>query len=75
MAMTAKQRQQHWESLGFIYDYSYIAGTSRVCCDSCCALSINGVPAHETGCPNAKHECAGCNAIIPMRVRYCEDCQ
>lgn len=47
----------------------------RVRCDSCQALCINGYPCHETGCPNEKHECKGCNAIVARGVRYCEDCQ
>lgn len=44
-------------------------------CSRCEALVINGVAAHETGCPNQTHECAGCNAIVPRNVKYCEDCQ
>lgn len=47
----------------------------RVKCSQCQALAINGTPTHETGCPNAMHECRGCNAIIPMNQRYCEDYQ
>lgn len=47
----------------------------RVRCSSCNALVINGTPCHETGCPEAMHECNGCNAIIPTGQRYCEDCQ
>lgn len=47
----------------------------RIRCNACDALVINGIPAHETGCPNAMHECNGCNALVPIRVRYCEDCQ
>lgn len=47
----------------------------RVRCSQCEALAINGVPCHETGCPNATHECRGCNARIPVRQRYCENCR
>lgn len=43
-------------------------------CSQCEALSINGTPTHETGCPQAMHECAGCNEIIPLRQKYCEEC-
>ena len=43
-------------------------------CEQCEVLVINGIPCHETGCPNAVHECHGCNALIPVRQRYCEDC-
>jgi hypothetical protein len=46
----------------------------RVRCSQCEALCINGVPTHETGCPHAVHECHGCNALIPMRQKYCADC-
>lgn len=44
-------------------------------CSQCQAAVINGVACHETGCPNARHECRGCNALIPMRQTYCEDCR
>ena len=44
-------------------------------CSQCNALVINGIPAHEHGCPNAVHECHGCNDLIPVRQRYCVDCQ
>jgi hypothetical protein len=46
----------------------------RVACSQCEALVINGVPTHETGCPHAMHECAGCNEVIPLRQRYCATC-
>lgn len=46
----------------------------RVKCSQCEALAINGVPTHEQGCPNAVHECQGCNELISMRQRYCADC-
>ena len=48
---------------------------AKVGCSQCEALAVNGVATHERGCPNAVHECNGCNALIPMRQRYCEDCQ
>lgn len=60
--------------LGFDLSTSTRAG-SRVECSQCAAAVINGIPAHETGCPNATHECAGCNARIPVRQRYCEECR
>jgi hypothetical protein len=47
----------------------------HVRCSQCEALCINGVATHETGCPNATHECRGCNEILPMRVEWCEDCR
>lgn len=48
-----------------------------VACSQCQSLVINGVPTHETGCPNATKECAECVARIPARpwAKYCEDCQ
>lgn len=47
----------------------------NVKCSCCLALSVNGTPTHEIGCPNAKHECLGCSNIIPINRRYCADCQ
>jgi len=47
----------------------------QVRCSRCSSSVINGHPIHERGCPNDMHECRGCNAIIPARQRYCEDCQ
>lgn len=46
----------------------------RVWCSQCRSLVINGYPTHEKGCPNAMHECRGCNEIIPMNQKYCETC-
>lgn len=43
-------------------------------CSSCAAVVINNVPCHERRCPNAVHECAGCNEMIPMSRRWCDDC-
>lgn len=47
----------------------------QVGCSQCAAVVINGVPCHETGCAHATHECRGCNAIVPVRVRYCAECR
>jgi hypothetical protein len=44
-------------------------------CSCCEAICINGVPCHETGCPQATHECSGCNELIPTNQKYCESCQ
>jgi len=49
--------------------------TFDVRCSCCEALVINGTPTHERGCPNAKHECAGCSNIVPANQKYCEDCR
>lgn len=50
-------------------------GQISVRCNSCEALVINGTPCHERGCPEAKHECAGCNELIPTNQKYCGDCR
>ena len=63
-----KHIKSRMEALGFT-----VKG-NRVYCEQCQALSINGVACHETGCPNARHECKGCNTLIPMRQKYCEEC-
>jgi hypothetical protein len=47
----------------------------RIGCSQCQALAVNGTATHERGCPNAVHECRGCNTLVPMRQKYCEDCQ
>ena len=49
--------------------------TYRVGCSQCQAVCINGVPCHETGCPNERHECKGCNNLVGRNVRYCRECQ
>ena len=43
-------------------------------CSACDARVINGTACHETGCPHAVHECNGCNELIPVRQKYCEEC-
>jgi len=43
-------------------------------CSQCAACAVNGVPCHERGCPNAVHECHGCNELIPMNRKYCGGC-
>lgn len=47
----------------------------RVACSRCEAMVINGIPTHEIGCPNTKHECKGCGALVLRGVTYCVDCQ
>lgn len=46
-----------------------------VSCTQCQALVINGTPCHERGCPNAMHECRGCNVLVSQSVKYCDDCR
>lgn len=60
--------------LGFDRSYDAGKGFNHVGCSQCSALSINGTPCHESGCPNTKQECRGCDAIVGRGVRYCEDC-
>lgn len=62
-------------SLGFDRSRAAGPGRSRVECSDCSALVINGTACHEHGCPRAAHECLGCNALVPMHVRYCGDCR
>lgn len=73
--MRKQSRVSHWRALGFD-ESAHIPGTRqwRIKCSCCEALVINGVPCHETGCTNAVHECHGCNALVPARQRYCEEC-
>jgi len=66
------------ETQGF--DRSHISCGTVGCviyvkCSQCEALVVCGVATHEHGCPNATHECRGCNAQIPIRQRYCEECR
>jgi hypothetical protein len=58
------------------FDQTYISRASgvRPKCSQCEALVINGIATHETGCPNARHECHGCYESIPLNQRYCPDC-
>lgn len=62
------------EALGFDLTTDSGEGTLDVKCSKCEALVINGVPCHETGCPNQMHECAECNTLIPKRQYLCESC-
>ena len=57
------------------FDRSYRSGKYvEVQCSQCEAIVINGVPCHESSCPNEVHECHGCNTLIPARQRYCAEC-
>lgn len=59
---------------GFDDSYSKDTISINVVCSQCDAMVINGTACHETGCPNTRHECKGCNKQIPIRQRYCADC-
>ena len=61
------------ERAGFIVVYqlraedgSYCKGF-RVRCEQCAALSINGHPSHERGCPNEPFECRECGVMLAAR--------
>ncbi len=61
------------------FDASYLTRDGaeravRVRCSACEAHVIQGVACHETGCPHQVYECRGCNAAVPRRGAYCEDC-
>lgn len=60
---------------GFDQSYRVRTGQYRVACSQCEALVINGMACHETGCSHDRHECAGCNALIPINQHWCHDCQ
>ena len=68
-----QQMRQALEAHGF--DAIAPGRFARPKCSQCEALVINGVATHEIGCPNTVHECHGCNNLIPVRVKYCEDCR
>ena len=40
----------------------------------CVAMTVNGFPVHERGCPNEKTECEECEAIIDRGNRLCDSC-
>lgn len=49
-------------------------GGVAVRCSHCNACVINGLPSHETTCPNARHQCRGCNELIPATRHFCPAC-
>lgn len=68
-------RLNRLHDLGFDESYIIRGGMIRVKCSQCQAATINGIAAHEHGCPNYVHECRGCNELVSANVRYCQDCQ
>ncbi len=58
------------------FDNTYVSGQDSVKpkCSECEAIVINGTACHEHGCPNAVHECKGCNELIQLRWKYCNEC-
>src|SRR5438128_1305901 len=76
--MRVKDLGSAFNVMAYGFDETYkIAGVNqgyRVKCSQCEVLMINGIATHETGCPNQKHECGGCNQLVAMNQRYCNDC-
>ena len=71
---TPQRQLSELESLGF--DQSTATRTAVIAaCSQCAAVVIQGIPCHETGCQNARHECHGCDTLVPTNVRYCDDCR
>jgi hypothetical protein len=76
--MTKTQvRLESLRTRGFDLSYVVRGGMLRVKCSQCESAVINGIAAHETGCPNVTHECKGCNEVLQGRrfPEYCESCQ
>lgn len=63
------------ETLGF--DLSTREGRTQthIRCSQCQAATINGVPCHETGCPNRRGKCRECDFPIRAYLRICESCE
>lgn len=52
------------------FDGTWISkGVVHVRCGQCESLVICGIATHEHGCPNARHECKGCNEQVPVNQR------
>jgi len=68
------ERLMNLSGRGFDECTAIRGGMVRVGCSQCAALVINGLPSHESGCPNETRECAECGIRIPKRQRVCEDC-
>lgn len=74
--MFKQSKTAYLVALGFDESYQRNPGESiTIGCSACQAVCVNGIPTHERGCVNIKHECAGCNAIVGRNVKYCEDCR
>jgi hypothetical protein len=74
--MTTKLQQRLDRLIAQGFDAASVVrgGMIRPKCSQCEALVIQGVACHETGCPHETRECHGCNALIPVRQRYCGEC-
>jgi rubrerythrin len=65
--MKNKRSAEEMERLGFTKSAS-----GRWHCDQCEALSINGVPCHEHGCPNRSWECPECGEMKSHTEDFCD---
>jgi len=62
-------------ALGFDRSHTVCESTVLVVdCSQCKAVTVQGHPIHERGCPNETHECAECGAPVSKRQRLCPDC-
>lgn len=50
-------------------------GYNKAGCSQCQVMVINGIPCHETGCPNQTHECQECMTQIKKGRRICDECE
>ena len=75
--------EKEWEKLEFptfslarqaAFGYKHVS----IQCDSCAACMIQGVPCHETGCPEAwrdeTRECRDCGCDFKPESRYQVSC-
>jgi hypothetical protein len=68
--MTPEQRLDAIIANGFDLQHDRTpASTSDVRCSQCEALVINGVPCHESGCPNKPTICRECGNPVPKGER------
>lgn len=67
-------RVRQLKALGFDLSKSLRSGGRVVRCSQCVAAVVNGTPIHEEYCPNMKHECKGCNDLLPMNQTWCKEC-
>lgn len=70
-----KQQLASLHTQGFDRSCILREGFLKVRCSQCEATFVNGIPCHETGCPNTVHECKGCNNPVVRKGAYCEDCR
>lgn len=74
MKQTISERMRQLEARGFdeCHAIKGSGGSISVHCSQCSALVINGVPCHETHCPNTPRECGECGNVVPSGETCCE---